>query len=191
MSSVTGVVYKGTSSPLEVTFSQSTVVCARLRERNCDKTTRRRRKRKRYNTRCSFLRNAFHHRLDCIFCIMCRKMAERYSKRVKHEEPDVVSTEFECFVCHLRCQPCETSVQLPCCRQYVHRHCQLGWEEYHNTCGLCRASLSGCNDTSPAPSQTNWSSDDDADAAAAPARAEILTNRPHVDTDRIANDVLT
>lgn len=121
---------------------------------------------------------------------MCRKMAERYSKRVKHEEPDVVSTEFECFVCHLRCQPCETSVQLPCCRQYVHRHCQLGWEEYHNTCGLCRASLSGCNDTSPAPSQTNWSSDDDADAAAAPAKAEILTNRPHVDTDRIANDVL-
>lgn len=28
-------------------------------------------------------------------------MAGRYSKRIRREEPDVVSTEFECFVCHM------------------------------------------------------------------------------------------
>lgn len=66
----------------------------------------------------------------------------------------------------------------------------MRWERHHNTYGLCREPLSGCNDTSPAPSQSNWSPDDDDDAAAAAARTEILTNRPRVDTDRIANDVL-
>lgn len=54
---------------------------------------------------------------------------------------------------------------------------------------MCREPLSGWNDTSPAPSQSNWDNGDD-DAAAIAARAEILTNRPRVDTDRIANDVL-
>ena len=118
-------------------------------------------------------------------------MAERYSKRVKHEEPDVLTIEYECFVCHLKSETCERSVQLPCCRQYVHRHCQMRWERHHNTCGLCREPLSGCNDTSPAASQTNWSSDDDADAAPAAARTKIINNRSNVDKDRIAHDVLS
>ena len=118
-------------------------------------------------------------------------MAERYSKRVKHEEPDVVTTEYECFVCHLKSETCERSVQLPCCRQYVHRLCQMRWERQHNTCGLCREPLSGCNDTSPAASQTNWSSDDEADAAAAAARTKIINNRSTVETERIAHDVLS
>lgn len=118
-------------------------------------------------------------------------MAGRYSKRIRREEPDVVSTEFECFVCHMTCQTCERSVQLPCCKQYVHRYCQVRWENHHNTCGLCRASLSGCDDRSPAPSQTNWSAEDDDEAAAEAARTEIINNRPRVDTDRIANDVLS
>ena len=102
-------------------------------------------------------------------------MDERHSKRLKHEEPDVVTSEYQCFVCHLKSETCERSVQLPCCRQYVHRCCQMRWERHHNTCGLCREPLSGCNDMSPAPSQTNWSFDDDnAAAAAEPARTEII-----------------
>ena len=44
---------------------------------------------------------------------------------------------------------------------------------------------------SPAPSQTNWSSDDnDAAAAAEAARTEIFNHRSNVDTEHIANDVL-
>ena len=116
-------------------------------------------------------------------------MAERHSKRLKHEEPDVVTSEYECFVCHLKSETCERSVQLPCCRQYVHRRCQMRWERHHNTCGLRCEPLSGCNNTSPAPSQTNWSSDDD-DSAAEAARTEIINHRSNVDTKRIANDVL-
>ena len=43
----------------------------------------------------------------------------------------------------------------------------------------------------PAPSQTNWSfDDDDAAAAAEAARTEIINHRSNVDTERIANDVL-
>lgn len=105
-------------------------------------------------------------------------MAGRYSKRIRREEPDVVSTEFECFVGHMTCQTCKRSVQLPCCKQYVHRYGQVRWENHHNTCGLCRASLSGCDDRSPAPSQTNWSVEDDDEAAAEAARTEIINNRP-------------
>ena len=93
-------------------------------------------------------------------------MAERHSKRLKHEEPDVVTSEYECFVCHLKSETCERSVQLPCCRQYVHRRFQMKWERHHNSCGLCRE-----------PSQTNWSSDDnDAAAAAEAARTEIINH---------------
>ena len=104
---------------------------------------------------------------------------------------DVVTSEYQCFVCHLKSETCERSVQLPCCRQYVHRCCQMRWERHHNTCGLCREPLSGCNDTSPAPSQTNWSFDDNnAAAAAEAARTEIINHRSNVDTERIANDVL-
>ena len=67
----------------------------------------------------------------------------------------------------------------------------MRWERHHNTCGLCREPLSGCNDTSPAASQTNWSSDDDdAAAAALAARTEIVNNRSNIDTEHIANDVL-
>ena len=71
----------------------------------------------------------------------------------------------------------------------------MRWERHHNTCGLCREPLSGCNNTSPAPSQTNWSFDDDnaaaaAEAAAEAARTEIINHRSNVDTERIANDVL-
>ena len=65
----------------------------------------------------------------------------------------------------------------------------MRWERHHNTCGLCCEPLSGCNNTSPAPSQTNWSSDDD-DSAAEAARTEIINHRSNVDTKRIANDVL-
>lgn len=54
---------------------------------------------------------------------------------------------------------------------------------------MCRASLTGCNDTPPSQSQTNSSADDD-NAAAEAARMEIMNNRRRVDTDRIANDVL-
>lgn len=39
-------------------------------------------------------------------------MAGRYSKRIKQEEPDATSTEFDCFVYHFKCQTCERSVQL-------------------------------------------------------------------------------
>lgn len=75
-------------------------------------------------------------------------------------------------------------------QQYVHRNCQVRWERHHNTCGLCREVLSGCNDRPPTPIQTNRPADDDDDAAANAARTEILNNRPRLDTDRIANDVL-
>ena len=118
-----------------------------------------------------------------------KRMAGRHSKRLKHEEPDVVTSEYECFVCHLKSETCERSVQLPCCKQYLHRRCQIQWERYHNTCGLCREPLSGCNDTPPTSSQTNWTSDDD-EAAAEAARMEIIQQRSDVDTERIANDVL-
>ena len=106
---------------------------------------------------------------------LCKKrMAERHSKRLKHEEPDVVTSVYECFVCHLKSETCERSVQLPCCRQYVHRRFQMRWERHHNT---CREPLSGCNNTLPAPSQTNWSSDDNDPAAAAEAaRTEIINH---------------
>ena len=130
------------------------------------------------------------------FIFMLKKrMDERHSKRLKHEEPDVVTSEYQCFVCHLKSETCERSVQIPCCRQYVHRCCQMRWERHHNTCGLCREPLSGCNNTSPAPSQTNWSFDDDNAAAATAAAAEaartqIINHRSNVDTERIANDVL-
>ena len=117
-------------------------------------------------------------------------MAGRHSKRLKHEEPDVVTSEYECFVCHLKSETCERSVQLHCCKQYLHRRCQIQWERYHNTCGLCREPLSRCNDTPPASSQTNWTSDDDDEAAAEAARMEIIQQRSDVDTERIANDVL-
>ena len=67
----------------------------------------------------------------------------------------------------------------------------MRWERHHNTCRLCREPLSGCNNTSPAPSQTNWSSDDNnAAAAAEAARTEIINHRSNVDTEHIANDVL-
>ena len=67
----------------------------------------------------------------------------------------------------------------------------MRWERHHNTCGLCREPLSGCNDTSPAPSQTNWSFDDDnAAAAAEAATTEIINHRSNIDTEHIANDVL-
>ena len=102
-------------------------------------------------------------------------MAGRHSKRLKHEEPDVVTSEYECFVCHLKSETCERSVQLPCCKQYLHRRCQIQWEKYHNTCGLCREPLSGCNDE---------------EAAAEAARMEIIQQRSDVDTERIANEVL-
>ena len=108
-------------------------------------------------------------------------MAGRHSKRLKHEEPDVVTSEYECFVCHLKSETSERSVQLPCCRQYLHRRCQIRWERHHNTCGLCREPLSG------------WSSvvdDVDAAAAALTARTEIFNHRSNVDMERIANDVL-
>ena len=117
-------------------------------------------------------------------------MAGRQSKRLTHEEPDVVTGEYECFVCHLKSETCERSVQLHCCKQYLHRRCQIQWERYHNTCGLCREPLSGCNDTPPASSQTNWTSDDDDEAAAEAARMEIIQQRSDVDTERIANEVL-
>ena len=116
-------------------------------------------------------------------------MAGRQSKRLTHEEPDVVTGEYECFVCHLKSETCQRSVQLPCCKQYLHRRCQIQWEKYHNTCGLCREPLSGCNDTPPASSQTNWSSDDE-EAAAEAARMKIIQQRSDVDTERIANEVL-
>ena len=102
-------------------------------------------------------------------------MAGRHNKRLKHEEPDVVTSEYECFVCHLKSETCERSVQLPCCKQYLHRRCQIQWEKYHNTCGLCREPLSGCNDE---------------EAAAEAARMEIIQQRSDVDTERIANEVL-
>ena len=108
-------------------------------------------------------------------------MAGRHSKRLKHEEPDVVTSEYECFVCHLKSETSERSVQLPCCRQYLHGRCQIRWERHHNTCGLCREPLSG------------WSSvvdDVDAAAAALTARTEIINHRSNVDMERIANDVL-
>ena len=102
-------------------------------------------------------------------------MAVRQSKRLTHEEPDVMTGEYECFVCHLKSETCERSVQLPCCKQYLHRRCQIQWEKYHNTCGLCREPLSGCNDE---------------EAAAEAARMEIIQQRSDVDTERIANEVL-
>ena len=101
-----------------------------------------------------------------------------------------MTTNYECFICHLKSVTCERSVQLPCCKQYLHRRCQIQWEKYHNTCGLCREPLSWCNDTPPATSQTNWSSDDEEAAAAEAARMEIIQHRHDVDTDRIANEVL-
>ena len=102
-------------------------------------------------------------------------MAVRQSNRLTHEEPDVMTGEYECFVCHLKSETCERSVQLPCCKQYLHRRCQIQWEKYHNTCGLCREPLSGCNDE---------------EAAAEAARMEIIQQRSDVDTERIANEVL-
>lgn len=114
-------------------------------------------------------------------------MAGRHSKRVRHEEPDVDTNDYECFVCHLKSQTCDRRVQLPCCKQYAHRRCQLRWEEHHKTCGLCRAPLNGCNDVTPVSAQNNHS---DNDENAELARQEIIRNRPNVDTDRIARDVL-
>lgn len=100
----------------------------------CDIKTARRR-RKRYHTlsheKKKERKNVFHHYLDCIFCNVCRKMAGRHSKRVRHEEPDVDTNDHECFVCHLKSQTCDRRVQLPCCKQYAHRRCQLRWEENH------------------------------------------------------------
>lgn len=124
-------------------------------------------------------KNVFHHYLDCIFCIVCRKMAGRHSKRVRHEEPDVDTNDFECFVCHLKSQTCDRRVQLPCCKQYAHRRCQLRWEEHHKTCGLCRAPLTGCNDVTPVSAQNNHS---DNDENAELARQEIIRNPTSIQT---------
>ena len=53
------------------------------------------------------------------------------------------------------------------------------WEEHHNTCGLCRAILLQRDDFGAASQQQ-----------AELARQEILESRLHVDTNRIARDVL-
>lgn len=112
--------------------------------------------------------------------LLVSRMARRQSKRLRLEPPDIDPQSYECFVCHVTSLPCERSVLLPCCRQMVHRLCQARWEENHRTCGLCRALLPGRSPNTLGVAETEIDE----------AREEIIENRPDVDTERIAREVL-
>lgn len=58
--------------------------------------------------------------------------------------------------------------------------CQARWEENHCTCGLCCALLPGHSPNTLGVAETDLDE----------AREEIIENRPDVDTERIAREVL-
>ena len=84
MSAVMGALYKGTSFTTRSHISE----VQRHNQHQNKKTKERRRENdeKRYNTFFSRENNVFRHYLDCIFCIVYRKMAGRNSKRMRQEK---------------------------------------------------------------------------------------------------------
>lgn len=71
-------------------------------------------------------------------------MATRQSRRLQGISPEwkleILKT---CFFCLSPVTPFSRSaVPLQCCRQFVHRHCQVEWEKTNRgTCGYCRQTL--------------------------------------------------
>ena len=66
-------------------------------------------------------------------------MAKHQSHRLQGLPAEIETTSFRCF-CLEEGDVCETStMQLPCCRQFLHRRCYLRWRQTnHPTCPMCR-----------------------------------------------------
>ena len=66
-------------------------------------------------------------------------MTEHQSRCLQGLPAEIETTRFRCF-CLEEGNVCETSVmQLPCCRQFLHRRCYLRWQQTnHATCPMCR-----------------------------------------------------
>ena len=66
-------------------------------------------------------------------------MAKRQSHRLQGLPAEIETTSFRPF-CLEEGDVCETStMQLPCCRQFLHRICCLRWRQTnHPTCPMCR-----------------------------------------------------
>ena len=66
-------------------------------------------------------------------------MAERQSRRLQGLPAEIETTSFRCF-CLEEGDVCVTSaMQLPCCRQFLHRRCYLRWRQTnHASYPMCR-----------------------------------------------------
>lgn len=90
--------------------------------------------RKRANIRCSFSISRFTKRTT-----RRERMAERKSKRLRQEPPEIEQLTYECFICRGTSQTCDIkTLRLRCCGNFVHRQCQTKREE-HKECAACGA----------------------------------------------------
>ena len=70
------------------------------------------------------------------------RMAGRQSKRLRLETPEILQTTFQCFICHGTSYTCDMgTIQLACCKNFVHQRCQARWQAEGRNCGMCRGSL--------------------------------------------------
>ena len=69
--------------------------------------------------------------------------AVRRSLRLKKQEPDIKETAYKCHFCLKENDACQVgTIQLPCCKHFVHLECQKQWEAVlegeRKTCAMCR-----------------------------------------------------
>ena len=66
-------------------------------------------------------------------------MAGRRSRRLQGLAPEIKHTQFRCF-CLVKGDTSDSGViQLPCCRQFLHRTCYQQWRQgNHTTFPMCR-----------------------------------------------------
>lgn len=71
-------------------------------------------------------------------------MTSRRSRRLRKMQPEWEPKAFEdCFFCLAPVIPfSKSAVPLQCCQRFVHRHCQVNWENTNREqCGYCRQEL--------------------------------------------------
>ena len=69
--------------------------------------------------------------------------AVRRSSRLRKQEPDIKETAYKCHFCLKEDDACRVgTIQLPCCKHFVHLECQKQWEAVlegeRKTCAMCR-----------------------------------------------------
>ena len=171
MSTVTDVLYKETPSSHEVAFLTKREWTRS--NNNNHKTARRRRKRKRYHTsnKKTIVNICLSSPSWLYILYLCKKKKDGWTTQQK-------TKTWRAWCCHERvpvfCMPSKiwdlrTKRPTPLLQTIC---TPLLSDEMGKASQYLRAlswTLSGCNDTSPAPSQTNWSFDNDDAAAAAEA----------------------